>query len=247
MFSGASHFDIRDSSFNIHLPSETSPNAPTIPSTLNTYPPTERSPHAPSIPLTSAPNAHTLNRTSLPFVESQIYAQSLLLRRKGYPLWEPKSHNARLPGIYKEKGVHIGDIGILTDSGGFDYLFNVCHEATHPLNVGRVPDDFKPITGIADDDIDEGVTTYDMCHISSNINHIYPSQMHRPRAPVNQFEGLSKKFGKGLSFQSTISEGALLILPEDGKHVDHRQLATFANYATDNAIMWYQHIGGPLG
>ncbi|KAJ3765173.1 hypothetical protein FB446DRAFT_655606, partial [Lentinula raphanica] len=70
----------------------------------------------------------------MPFIESEIYARMLLRRGKGYPLWEPKSQNARLPEIYKEKGVHIGDIGILTESGGFDYLFNVCHEATHPLN-----------------------------------------------------------------------------------------------------------------
>ncbi|KAJ3728239.1 hypothetical protein C8R42DRAFT_540764, partial [Lentinula raphanica] len=155
--------------------------------------------------------------------ESEIYAQMLLSRGKGYPLWEPKSQNAMLPEIYKEKGVHIGDVGILTESGGFDYLFNVCHEATHPLNMGRVPDGFKPITGLADQCIEERDTGYQMFHISSD------------------------NFGEGLSFRSTVPQGALLILPEDGKRIDHRQVTTFYNYAAECAIMWYTHVSGPLG
>ncbi|KAJ3714416.1 hypothetical protein C8R42DRAFT_535369, partial [Lentinula raphanica] len=158
---------------------------------------------------------------------------------KGYPLWEPKSQNARLPEIYKEKGVHIGDVGILTESGGFDYLFNVCHEATHPLNVGRVPNGFKPITGLADEYIEERDTGYQMFHIPSDVNHIHPRKI--------RLAGNPEKFGRGISFQSTVSEGALLILPEDGKCIDHRQLATFEKYAAEFAIMWYTHASGPLG
>ncbi|KAF9069527.1 hypothetical protein BDP27DRAFT_1205087, partial [Rhodocollybia butyracea] len=67
----------------------------------------------------------------------QIYVRNMLLRRKGYPLWRPKLSQSTLPEIHQREGPQIGDIGILTEVGGFDYLFNVCHDAGHSLNEGR--------------------------------------------------------------------------------------------------------------
>ncbi len=50
-----------------------------------------------------------------------------------------------LPDVYRNKGVSVGDLGILTDDGGFDFLFNVCAEADDPVNQGRVPAQFQPL------------------------------------------------------------------------------------------------------
>ncbi|KAE9396979.1 hypothetical protein BT96DRAFT_798736, partial [Gymnopus androsaceus JB14] len=66
--------------------------------------------------------------------DSAVYARQLMTEKRGYPLWRPQDHDPRLPDIYKQNGVHIGDVGILNEFGGFDYLFNACHPADHPLN-----------------------------------------------------------------------------------------------------------------
>lgn len=75
---------------------------------------------------------------------SDVYARLLLPKRQGYPLWVPEP-NTRLPDEYKERGVGIGDVGIITPDGAFDFLFSICHPANHPINCNGVPDDFEPL------------------------------------------------------------------------------------------------------
>jgi hypothetical protein len=68
----------------------------------------------------------------------------LLPKRRGFPLWVPKPHE-NLPEEYRKIGVNIGDVGIVTSDGVFDFLFNICLPSHHPINGGRVPDNFKPL------------------------------------------------------------------------------------------------------
>lgn len=64
----------------------------------------------------------------------------------GYPLWIP-SPDTQLPVTYRASGVCIGDVGIITPEGGFSFLFNVCQEATHPINASRpIPPGFRPFS-----------------------------------------------------------------------------------------------------
>ncbi|KIM79237.1 hypothetical protein PILCRDRAFT_36666, partial [Piloderma croceum F 1598] len=48
----------------------------------------------------------------------------LLLEKLGYPLWYPDL-DENLPATYREHGVRIGDVGIITEGGQFDFIFNV--------------------------------------------------------------------------------------------------------------------------
>ena len=77
---------------------------------------------------------------------NQIYVEHLLGERRGYPLWIPQA-NTCLPDAYRSRGVSIGDVGMLTSSGAFDFLFNICVPADDPINLGQefVPDGFEPI------------------------------------------------------------------------------------------------------
>ncbi|KAJ3973393.1 hypothetical protein EV361DRAFT_900389 [Lentinula raphanica] len=233
-FPSASGFEIKGPIFNSHIypsPISQSPNAPGIPSTSKVHSDRERD-----------------QSFGIPFVESEIYAQMLLLRKRGYPLWKPKSHNTRLPEVYKKNGVHIGDVGILTESGGFDYLFNVCHGANHELNFGRVPEDFKPILDLDADDTEENDEEYPKgSHVSSDPNRIHQSTIqveNSYQGSATQFEGVPEG---GVTFWSTTSKGALLILPEGGKSVNHLQREKFEDYAAECATSWYTHVGGALG
>lgn len=64
----------------------------------------------------------------------------------GLPLWQPNPNpDPRLPHEIQQKGYGIGDVGIIRDDGSFDFLFNICHSADHPVNFLGVPEGFEKI------------------------------------------------------------------------------------------------------
>lgn len=73
---------------------------------------------------------------------SQNYHECLKPLGNGVALWivEPDSN---LSLELREKGVVIGDVGILNGDGGFDYMFNALLPASHPHNVNGVPEGFN--------------------------------------------------------------------------------------------------------
>jgi hypothetical protein len=58
-------------------------------------------------------------------------------------LTEPSS---TLPKVYRRQGISVGDVGILTPSGGFDFMFNVCLPADHPIHQEGLPEGFSPLS-----------------------------------------------------------------------------------------------------
>ena len=86
-----------------------------------------------------------VRRTLLPVQKScDIYYRQLAVKGRGSPLWIPEA-NDRLPIEYRRKGVCIGDVGIITDYGGFDFMFNICLPQDHPINPDDLPDEFVPL------------------------------------------------------------------------------------------------------
>jgi len=64
---------------------------------------------------------------------------------RGYPLWFPEPNN-RLPREYRESGLRIGDVGVVTARGTFDVFFNICLPENHPLHANYgVPDEFEQV------------------------------------------------------------------------------------------------------
>jgi hypothetical protein len=76
--------------------------------------------------------------------DHEIYSGQLLTKKRGYPLWVP-GPGKRLPIAYRRLGVSIGDVGIVTSTGEFDFLFNIFQPADHPINRGIVPRGFSPL------------------------------------------------------------------------------------------------------
>ncbi|KIK60187.1 hypothetical protein GYMLUDRAFT_614472 [Collybiopsis luxurians FD-317 M1] len=258
MFTGASQFDISNSVFIANAPRLAHDNE-IAPQMVSHTPSVSSLSSDGSAPQTTLPFATPNSSRSLVvsseckseelpsrLVESEVYARLLLPRKKGYPLWQPKP-DEHLPEEYRRVGVRIGDVGILNDSGGFDYLFNACLPADHPVNAGRVPLDFEQLSGM---DNTRDITGLAQAYkpgsdILSHPSHIYkaaksyhPSQRPVPRVPP--------QVGAGFIFSSSVSKGALLILPEGGSKSDHQQLITFRNYAAEHARSWYAHANGPL-
>lgn len=83
---------------------------------------------------------------------NEVYARRLLPKRLGYPLWYPEPSSA-LPSSYRERGVSIGDLGLVTSMGSFDFLFNICLPAGHPINEGRTPQHFEVVDVVESRDV----------------------------------------------------------------------------------------------
>jgi hypothetical protein len=73
---------------------------------------------------------------------SEVYAKLLLLKGLGYPLWYPDL-DQNLPQAYRDHGVNMGDVGIITGNGAFDFKFNVCTTPEDAVNVRGVPNNFE--------------------------------------------------------------------------------------------------------
>lgn len=76
--------------------------------------------------------------------DSENYARCLFPKGHGYPFWVPKPNDS-LSQEYRDRGLDIGDVGIITPRGQFDFLFNICLPEYHPINAGRTPPGFTEI------------------------------------------------------------------------------------------------------
>src|SRR5882762_5380510 len=77
--------------------------------------------------------------------DSILYARLSQKKGLGFPLFNPAPDD-NLPAEYRRKGVSIGDVGILTSDGGFDFLFNICVPHDDPVNHYGVPNDFENVS-----------------------------------------------------------------------------------------------------
>lgn len=66
-----------------------------------------------------------------------VYAEQLLPKGHGFPLWIPE------PDTNQDE-VRIGDVGYVWE-GSFCTLFNITLPETHPVNRNGVPDGFTPL------------------------------------------------------------------------------------------------------
>lgn len=68
----------------------------------------------------------------------------MLLKMHGMPLYVPQPLTRHAPS-YQRQGVSIGDVGVFTQFGEFDRLFNICLPANHSMNPQELPDGFYPL------------------------------------------------------------------------------------------------------
>ena len=108
-----------------------------------------------------------VNQTIFTQKSNDIYERHLILKGRGFPLWIPES-NQLLHLDYRRTGVRIGDVGIITHSGGFSFLFNICLPHDHPVNPRILPEHFTPISPpIEATDIEKFVVFKNGSHLAS--------------------------------------------------------------------------------
>lgn len=84
----------------------------------------------------------------------------LLPKRYGYPLWFPEPRRGLSPQ-YRSVGVDIGDVGMITYDGRFDFLFNICRSADDPVNSLGVPAYFEPFSLNTEEQVNEDTDMFD--------------------------------------------------------------------------------------
>ncbi|KAF8996581.1 hypothetical protein BDZ89DRAFT_970972 [Hymenopellis radicata] len=160
----------------------------------------------------------------------------------GYPLWIPEP-DAGLPVEYQREGVTIGDLGLLTAGGGFDFILNVHLDAHHPVNAGNVPPDFMPLP---------------LRELGPNpIRQTLP--MHRPEAAITSSDVSRRSLsfdasaeapsggGFGIEFSTARTQAAILMLPTGANRYDAKNRGVYEKYAARHAKSWYQYVNGDLG
>lgn len=100
-----------------------------------------------SAPSTSNDNAQstTPEQAATPRDAREVYADIMLTKNRGFPLWIP-SPNIFLPPEYRCSGISIGDVGVLTAEGAFDFIFNIFADASDPVHAySGLTDSFHPL------------------------------------------------------------------------------------------------------
>ncbi|PBK66329.1 hypothetical protein ARMSODRAFT_890651 [Armillaria solidipes] len=166
-----------------------------------------------------------------------VYTKLLLRRGHGYPLWIPEPDYS-LPDAYRDKGVSVGDLGILTEDGGFDFLFNVCVEADDLANQGHVPPQFEPLRIPQGDPIRKVVSLH---RKNSSVTSAHVSTTEISVEGSAELPAISSFVagGGGFEFSTSKAEAAILMLPDGGNRYDTKHRSLFQQYATENALSWY--------
>ncbi|KAH9476955.1 hypothetical protein JR316_0010871 [Psilocybe cubensis] len=144
----------------------------------------------------------------------------------------------RLPASYRQTGVCIGDVGIITPEGAFDCLFNICLPRDYSVN-SHVPENFVPF-GEADPDSAHSLSQhrYPILEYRSFSSGAYlaSDNIHANQAHPNN----------GMHFIASAPEGAILTMPR-GAHL--QRLANphqFDGYIAANAESWYKFVNTTL-
>ncbi|KAK1223445.1 hypothetical protein PQX77_013684 [Marasmius sp. AFHP31] len=167
--------------------------------------------------------------------ESELYSRLLFPLRHGCALWCPEP-NAALSAQHQERGIRIGDVGIVRPDGGFDFMFNVVHEARDPVNELGVPEGFVPLKW------DEKVH-HRPNHFRANIPLCSREAKQWGLEMSSSFSsGVGPGVGGGIGIKFDKDKGAVLMLPQGGSRSDCLNRHAFRSYAMKHTANWYRFV-----
>ncbi|KDR67739.1 hypothetical protein GALMADRAFT_79635, partial [Galerina marginata CBS 339.88] len=149
-----------------------------------------------------------------------IYYEHIGTKRRGSALWTPEPSRS-LPIGKRRKGTSIGDVGIITEFGGFDFLFNICLDRDNPINPPDLPESFTPWLIPEIDIYKHSAFTAD--------SYLSSASIELERDP------------SGLVFESSASEGAILTMPVGSNSEDLREKRRIRAYISTHAEDWYKY------
>ncbi|KAK7016386.1 SCF ubiquitin ligase complex subunit cdc4, partial [Paramarasmius palmivorus] len=175
---------------------------------------------------------------------AQLYRERLYTLRHGHGLWVPEPSRGGLPPECADEGICIGDVGFLTDSGGFIRIFNVCQSENYPLNHHNgVPPGFKPLNWNRHniEEINSFLVKGAPVH-SVGVDRwgVDVSGMLKP-------PGVEVGAGMGYAVSFAEAKGAVLVPRTGASRMNCLERARFMDYAKENGASWYKFINGDQG
>jgi len=145
----------------------------------------------------------------------------------------------------------VGDVGIIADDGGFDFMFNICLPRGHPINPDDLPDDFVPLDPpLRPTDIrghrefkknhhlaSTSVSLRGDCHSYVYYSDLLPV-MNLSRSLIHR---------SGLSFQTSAEAGAVVTMPQGAYSEKLGNVPRFKKYISAHAESWYKYVNGACG
>lgn len=117
-----------------------------------------------------------------------------------------------------------GDIGIISEDGSFRFLLNICLDRHHPINPLDFPEGITPLS----------IPLIDIEQQSEFVGESYISS-----ASVKK--SLHGGDSSGLIFETTASEGAILMMPLGSNSTQVTCKGRFRDYIRSHAESWYKY------
>ncbi|KAK0194414.1 hypothetical protein F5146DRAFT_977798 [Armillaria mellea] len=167
-----------------------------------------------------------------------LYTNYLIRKGHGYPFWYPEPDSSR-PAAYTERGVSPGDVGILNDIGGLDFLFNIFSDADDPVNIGNVPPGFHPLHPSNSGPLRVIPACYGSNITSAEVDYKEIS------AGISADATALARAEASFEFTTAKESAAILCLPNSATKREILNKAAIKEYATTNGAAWYNYVNGP--
>ena len=200
----------------------------------------------------SGPHATALIQTVAnvdPPKDNEIYERLLRWKKRGFALYVPQP-NIRLPIAYQKIGIGIGDVGIITSDGGFSFLFNICVPHDDPINPRILPEDFSPLEpALADVDVVEFPRFNPGSYLASASIEKKEGESNTKCVALNltMLSLINAGDTRGLHFETSASEAAVLTMPEGARSIDLENDSLFSEYLEVNVRNWYDFVSRVRG
>ncbi|KAF8995194.1 hypothetical protein BDQ17DRAFT_1032063 [Cyathus striatus] len=154
----------------------------------------------------------------------EVYIEKMFPLKHGYPLWLPqRDHNLSIE--YRRKGVSIGDVGLITSDGSFDFLFNIWTSAESPINPDDLPNDF---------------TSSCPPRLQTSFKSSFP-----PRSMISNISNIEVEVDwhtMDISYSFADKEaGAILSMPHEASQEDYKNERILKGFIGRNAEHWYSY------
>ncbi|KAJ6577980.1 hypothetical protein B0H19DRAFT_906367, partial [Mycena capillaripes] len=154
-----------------------------------------------------------------------LYSRLLFPKGHGYPLFHPQPFDD-LPVAARRTGTEIGDVGLITQDGSFDPIFNILRARDDPSNRFGVPLAFEQVS-LGPEDI------------------ATRAQFHLPRSDISNTAISKRRLDVDAGIENNMQTG-LLLLPDGASRWDLRRQQLFRDYALKHADNWYAFVNRNL-
>ncbi|KAF7345414.1 Cell division control protein [Mycena venus] len=174
--------------------------------------------------------------------DSELYSRLLFPKKQGYPLFHPQPSDD-LPEAARRIGTEIGDVGVITQDGSFDPIFNILRARDDPANRFGVPPDFEQVVLGSED-----IRTRSQFYLPGSDISNTTIRKRRIDFDAGVEGNVFLPFGAGAVVEVSMNskETGLLLLPDGASRWDLRREQLFRDYAMKHAHSWYAFVNGNL-